>query len=126
MIFYTRRERKLTRKESSKLKNLIIFCAISLLLFSAGCADITLPTPKEIIENPIGPDSVKVGMTKDKVKSLWGAPDQVNYVKDAEKWSGEREEWVYFARLSKLPVGADYLSKTKKVYFDGDHVTNIE
>lgn len=84
-----------------------------------------IPTPEDIIKRPIGTDSVKIGMTKDKVKELWGDPDQVNYVTDEKRWGGAREEWVYRGRYSSLPVDAGYLSKTKKLYFDGKNLTNI-
>ncbi len=90
-----------------------------------GCAEMDLPTPKSILEQPIGTDSVKIGMTKNKVKGLWGAPDQINFVTDKEKWGGSREEWVYVGRYSALPIDADYLSKTRKLYFDGENLTNI-
>ena len=101
---------------------LIVFI---LFLSLAGCADIPLPTPNEIIERPIGTSSVKIGMTKDKIKELWGDPDQINIVEDKEKWGGSRVEWIYTAAYSSIPVDAGYLSKTKKLYFDGDNLTNI-
>jgi len=96
----------------------------ALLLSLSGCADLSIPSPDYIIERPIGTDSVKVGMTKDKVKDLWGDPDQINEVEDKEKWGSARTEWVYRAR-TELPVDAGYLSKTKKLYFDGNSLTNI-
>ncbi|MBL7158793.1 MAG: hypothetical protein ISS91_04730 [Candidatus Omnitrophica bacterium] len=100
------------------------FFAFALLFSLTGCADITMPTPEYIIERPIGTDSVKIGMTKSRVRDLWGNPDQINEVTQKGRWGGEREEWVYFAR-SKLPIDAGYLSKTKKLYFDGENLTNI-
>ncbi len=105
-----------------KLSCLSIFLT---LLMVAGCADITPPTPGYILKKPLGTESVKVGMTKDRVRDLWGDPDQVNEVTDKDMWGGEREEWVYFARYSRIPVDAGYLSKTKKLYFDGENLTNI-
>ncbi len=99
---------------------------ISILFLSlTGCADITAPTPEYILKRPLGTDSVKIGMTKGKVKELWGDPDQINYVEDKEKWAGARIEWVYTGRYSAIPVDAGYLSKTKKLYFDGENLTNI-
>ena len=99
-----------------------IFLATVLL---AGCAEIPIPTPTDIIKRPIGTDSVKIGMTKDKVRELWGEPDQINFVENKERWGGEREEWVYRAAYSGIPVDAGYLSKTKRLYFDGPNLTNI-
>ncbi|MCQ9207536.1 MAG: outer membrane protein assembly factor BamE [Omnitrophica bacterium] len=95
------------------------------LLFLCGCADITPPTPGYILKRPLGTDSVKTGMTKDEVKSLWGGPDRVNQVENKDKWEGKREEWVYVGRYGTLPVNAGYLSKTKKLYFDGERLTTI-
>ncbi len=90
----------------------------------AGIEEIT-PAPQEILKRPLGTDSVKVGMTKDEVRSLWGEPDQINYVKNENRWAGEREEWVYKGKYETLPVDAGYLFKTKKLYFDGENLTNI-
>ena len=106
------------------MKSVRIVLVSVFLISLAGCADITPPTPGYILQRPIGTDSVKIGMTKDRVKELWGDPDQVNYVEDKKMWGGLREEWVYVAR-SGLPVDAGYLSRTKKLYFDGDNLTNI-
>jgi len=110
-------------EKSRGLFVLFISCAL-LVAFFAGCADIKAPTPGYILERPIGTDSVKVGMTKDRVKEIWGDPDQIDLVKDSKKWESSREAWTYNAR-SSLPVTAGYLSRTKIVYFDGAFVTNI-
>ena len=104
------------------LKNLAIITAV---LFVAGCTDVGMPTPEEIVKRPIGTDSVKIGMTKDKIRQLWGDPDKIEYdVKNKALWAGTREEWTYFAR-SNLPINAGYLSKTKRLYFDHDSLTKI-
>lgn len=102
-----------------------LLLVITFLLSLYGCADITPPTPQDIIKRPLGTDSVKVGMTQDQAKELWGEPDQVNHIEDDKKWGGSRSEWVYLGRVSALPVDAGYLSKTKKLYFDGKNLTNI-
>ena len=107
------------------MKTYILFVLLVLVCVYTGCADITTPTPGYIINRPLGTDSVKLGMSKDKVRELWGEPDQINQVKENDRWGGEREEWVYVARYSNLPVNAGYLSKTKKLYFDGNNLTNI-
>lgn len=107
------------------MNTLKLFLISILFLSLTGCADITLPTPKDIIKHPLGTDSVKIGMTKGKVMEMWGDPDQINYVEDKEKWSGAREEWVYMGRYSIIPIDKDYLSRTKKLYFDGENLTNI-
>ena len=98
------------------------------VIFSlSGCAAITLPKPGSLIKDHrlIGTDSVKLGMTRDEVKEIWGEPDSINYVQNEELWGGKREEWIYNARYGKIPINAGYLSKTKKLYFDGENLTNI-
>ena len=102
-----------------------LFLTFVLFLSLTGCADITLPTPKDIIKQPLGTVSVKVGMTKGEVRDIWGEPDQINYVEDEKKWAGPRTEWVYAGRYSAVPIDAGYLSRTKKLYFDGENLTNI-
>ncbi|UCD55579.1 MAG: hypothetical protein JSV93_01920 [Candidatus Omnitrophota bacterium] len=105
--------------------NTLKFFLISILFLLSGCADITPPTPKDIIKHPLGSDSVKIGMTKGKVIQRWGEPDQINYVEDKEKWGGAREEWTYVGRYSAIPINKNYLYKTRKLYFDGESLTNI-
>ena len=113
-------------KGEFKLNNTKLVLFAFLIISLVGCADITLPTPKELIEKPIGAGSVKIGMTKSQIKEIWGGPDQVNYVEDTERWGGPREEWVYFPMSSRtLPVGYGYFSTTRKLYFDGENLTNI-
>jgi outer membrane biogenesis lipoprotein LolB len=107
------------------LNILKLLLAFLLVLSLTGCAEITPPTPKDIITRPLGPPSVKIGMTKDEVKALWGEPDRIGYVEDKEKWSGARTEWVYTGRYSAIPLDKNYLSKTKKLYFDGESLTSI-
>lgn len=105
------------------MKKLISIAFASFIL--AGCAAIEAPTPEEVVSHPLGTEAVKVGMTKSEVESLWGKPDDITVVEDKEKWKGPREVWTYRAQASAIPVDAGYLSKTKKLYFDGDNLTNI-
>jgi hypothetical protein len=93
---------------------------------TSGCAGIEPPLPDDVIRHPLGTESVKIGMTKHEVESLWGKPDEISNVEDKEKWKGAREVWVYRAKYNVLPVNAGYLSKTKRLYFDGDNLTTIE
>ncbi len=104
-----------------------IFIAVSTLVLSmAGCSALTIPTPKEIAETPLGTESVKIGMTKQQVESIWGKPDSTNMAENKEKWSSPREVWTYRARYGSIPVNAGYLSEDKKLYFDGVNLTEIE
>jgi len=92
----------------------------------SGCAEMeNAPTPQYLLKHPAGTDTIKLGMKKDQVKTIWGNPDQVNQVNNKEKWGGAREEWVYIGRYSVMPISAGYLSKTRKLYFDGESLTNI-
>lgn len=101
---------------------IICLVTVSMLL---GCNTITIPTPDEIIKKPLGSESVKIGMSKQQVESLWGKPDHISTAENKEKWSSPREVWIYNARYGAIPVDAGYLSKTQKLYFDGENLTEI-
>lgn len=90
-----------------------------------GCSAIIIPNPDEVIQHPLGTESIKIGMTKQQVESLWGKPDDVRMVEDKERWAQPREMWIYRAQYSSIPVDAGYLSKTKRLYFDGENLTDI-
>ncbi len=90
-----------------------------------GCSAITLPNPADVVKHPLGTESIKVGMTKEQVESIWGKPSQIKTVEDKEKWQGAREVWIYHAQYKSIPVDAGYLSNTKKLYFDGNNLTDI-
>lgn len=98
---------------------------IASLLALSSCADVMPPSPQKIIQTPLGTSSVKIGMTKDQVVELWGDPDAKRMIENTDKWAEAREEWLYRGRYQGIPVDAGYLSKTKKLYFDGDNLTNI-
>ena len=98
---------------------------LALALSVSGCAGIEPPAPDDVARHPLGTESIKIGMTKDEVESLWGKPDEITTTEDKDRWKGAREVWVYRAEYSALPVDAGYLSKTKKLYFDGENLTNI-
>lgn len=102
-----------------------MFLAFALVLSLVGCAGITPPTPRELLTKPLGTESIKVGMLKGRVKELWGAPNQINPAEDTEGLKSAKEEWVYIGRYSSLPIDAGYLSKTKKLYFDGENLRKI-
>jgi hypothetical protein len=103
----------------------LFFLGCALITSLSGCAGIEAASPDEVIKHPFGTESVKIGMTKQQVESLWGKPDEVTIVEDKEKWKGPREVWIYRAQASAVPVDAGYLSETKKLYFDGNNLTNI-
>ena len=98
------------------LTSSILFC---------GCSAIIIPNPADVVKHPLGTESIKVGMTKEQVESIWGKPSQIKQVEDKAKWQGTREVWIYRAQYSSIPVDAGYLSTTKKLYFDGNNLTDI-
>jgi hypothetical protein len=107
------------------LKNhLLIVGLIVPFILVAGCADIEAPKASQVIKNPLGPGSVKVGMTKPQVIDVYGEPD-IRGTVTSDKWGGPREEWIYRGRYSALPVSAGYLAEDLYLYFDGQNLTNI-
>lgn len=101
-----------------------IIVSLIVILFISGCAAIEIPSPELVINKPLGTDSVKVGMTKDQIKDLWGEPDDIYFEEEGEL-ERAREVWTYRGRYAGVPVDAGYLSKTKYLYFDGKNVTKI-
>ena len=117
----------MSEKKRCNVNAAILFLTTIFFVSLAGCTLVeTIPTPEYIIQRPIGTSSVKIGMSKNEVRALWGKPDQINFVEDKELWGGKREEWVYGAATSVVPIDAGYLSRTKKLYFDGENLTNID
>lgn len=104
-----------------KLSVLIITLSVS----GYGCTLIEqIPNPEEVIRNPLGKTDLRVGMSKQEVEAKWGKPDEKRIVEDKDKWPGPREMWAYHAQTG-IPIDAGYLSKTKRLYFDGNNLTNI-
>ena len=77
-----------------------------------------------MIKYPLGKTDLRVGMTKNEVEAKWGKPDDKRMVEDKKKWSDPREMWVYHGQTG-IPIDAGWLSKTKKLYFDGNYLTDI-
>ena len=94
-------------------------------IFFYGCSAIIIPNPADVVKHPLGTESIKVGMTKEQVESIWGKPSQIKMVEDKAKWQGAREVWIYSAQYGAIPLDAGYLSSTKKLYFDGNNLTDI-
>ena len=113
-------------KDLRALKFTLLMPAITILCFLVcGCSAISIPNPEEVVKHPLGTESIKVGMTKDQVESIWGRPSQIKTVEDKEKWQGSREVWIYHAQYSAIPVNAGYFSKNRRLYFDGNNLTQI-
>lgn len=103
----------------------IVSTFVTLGFILCGCSVLTIPNPEEIAKCPLGTESIKVGITKQEVEALWGKPDNISMVENKEKWPAPREMWVYNAKYGSIPVNCGYLSKTKKLYFDGVNLTEI-
>ncbi|MDP2929025.1 MAG: hypothetical protein Q8O01_03045 [Candidatus Omnitrophota bacterium] len=98
-----------------------------LIIFAYGCSMLeNIPNPKEILKYPLGKTTLKTGMTKQEVEAKWGKPDTVGIVEDKKRWPDSREMWVYYPQTSSIPIDADYLSNTRKLYFDGSYLTDQE
>ena len=109
---------------STHVRMLIIVIALSITGY--GCTLIeAVPKPDQILSYPLGKTDLKVGMTKHEIESKWGKPDEIRMVEDKNRWKDPREMWVYRAQTG-IPIDADYLSKTRKLYFDGNYLTDID
>jgi len=102
----------------------IVFLGLCFVLFFLGCAEITPPGPEEIMRQPLGESPLRMGMTKEKIKSLWGQPDVIK-VLGADAQGMVREEWIYRGRYPNLPINVDYLSETQHLFFDGSHLVRF-
>ena len=109
-------------------KGFMVLIAVSVLaVFAYGCSMLeSIPSPVEVMKYPLGKTTLKTGMTKQEVESKWGKPDSVSTVEDKKRWPSSREMWVYQPQTSSIPIDADYLSKTRSLYFDGNYLTDQE
>ena len=109
------------------MARLMIIALFSAAFLVSGCAGIQPPNPEEILKHPLGTESVRLGMSKHEVESKWGRPDEIRQVEDKKMWKGPREEWIYRPSYgSAIPIDAGYLSKTKRLYFDGNNLTDMK
>ena len=75
-------------RKTRKLSKGLFFVMLTLITLSvSGCGALTIPDPTDIIKKPLGTESIKIGMTKSRVESIWGKPDQITTVENKEKWS---------------------------------------
>ena len=116
--------RKAKRNDGAR-RVISTFTMIMAAIILSSCSAIIIPNPQDVVKHPFGTESIKVGMTKQQVEALWGKPSQVKIAENKEKWHGEREVWIYRAQYGNIPVDAGYLSNTKKLYFDGNNLTEI-
>ena len=116
-------EKFIESRQKSSARCLAVFLLLPILFF--GCAGIEPPSPREILENPLGKGPLRIGMTREEVRSLWGNPDQVNK-QNSDSLGSFKEEWVYEARYpGALPADVGYVSKSKYLVFDGENLVSF-
>ena len=103
----------------------VLFMIMAPAALFCGCSAITVPSPGEVVKCPLGSEAIKIGMTKGQVESLWGKPDDIRMVEDKNRWPTPREMWTYRASYGAIPLNCGYFSKNKKLYFDGENLTDI-
>ncbi len=92
-------------------------------LFVLGCAEITPPTVQEVIESPFGKGPLRLGMSKEEVRAIWGEPDSVEEM-GQDQWGTVKQTWVYEAKYAGVvPFDVGHASKTKYLIFSGDYLT---
>lgn len=111
-----------------KINLILILPVFTITLF--GCAiTSTIPTPSEIVSTPLGTESIKLGMSKEKVESLWGKPDTITMEEGKDSFHNGREVWFYRAAPYGgivPPINAGYLSSARRLYFDGNNLVEIK
>ena len=86
-----------------------------------------MPRSKIITALDIGTDSIKIGMTKEQVKSIIGDPDTAapkGSTKDVLR--SNMEEWTYKGRYTDMPFKADYFGKNLILTCDGDNLVSYK
>ena len=96
------------------------------LVALAGCSEIYTPSASEAIRQPFGTGGpFDRGTTKEAVKADWGEPDRIVYL-GRDEFGSPKEEWVYNGRLPVVPIDVGYVSRTKRLFFEGDHLVRWE
>jgi len=108
-------------------KGIVLLCLLAVFMAISGCAGIDpFETSGEVMRNPLGRESIKLGMTKGEVRSKWGDPDIVNILPTKDVSASQGEEWLYKARrYSPVPLDSGYLHKNQYLYFDGNNLTTL-
>ena len=107
-----------------KLLILLMCLAASISLIS--CAEMSPPTPMDVLRNPLGTDALYKGMPKGEVIEYWGEPSSINRIEEATAFSNAKEEWIYNAKYPAVQINADYLAKTRHLSFEGDSLIRWE
>ena len=107
-------------------KLLILLVCLAAVISFISCAEIAPPTPIEILRHPLGTDALRKGMSKEEVMENWGQPSSVNRLEEATAWSDAKEEWIYNAKYPAVKINANYLAKTRHLFFEGDSLIRWE
>lgn len=107
-------------------KLLILFMCLMASISFISCAEMSPPTPVELLKHPLGTDALYKGMSKEEVMEYWGKPSSINRLEEATAWSEAKEEWIYNARYPAVKINANYLAKTRHLFFEGDSLIRWE
>jgi len=122
---YIIRSYKTQKIREDKMTKSIVIIALCIGVLVAGCAILEPVKPQEVLKNPFGTGPLKQGMRKEEIRSMWGEPDVIIPSEESADLTGTvREEWVYQARYSRVPIDTGYVSKTKRLFFDGENLTS--
>lgn len=105
-----------------KLVLLSVFCVFMLW----GCSDFENPTKGLSVESVVGGGaSLTKGMSKDDVLEKWGRPDDKKQMGET-RWGAPIERWTYYAWFPSVPVNYRYVSKGRRLFFEGDALVSWE
>ena len=92
------------------------------MMLAVGCSEMETPTARQALSHPFGTGApFTLGTTKQKVLEDWGPPDHV-VKRGVDELGNIREEWIYRGRLQNLPIDYEYMSRTKHLFFEGNHL----
>ncbi|MBI3318685.1 MAG: hypothetical protein HYZ90_06055 [Candidatus Omnitrophica bacterium] len=92
-----------------------------------GCGEIQGPkSAEDLLTHPFGTQGpFKRGTTKAEVVADWGNPKHI-VPHQVDELGVAREEWIYEGWLPGLPIDHEYVSRTKHLFFEGDHLVRWE
>jgi hypothetical protein len=56
------------------------------------------------------------------VLEAWGKPDYV-VAHGSDELGNVKEEWIYHGRVQGLPIDYEYVSRNKRLFFEGENLT---
>ena len=99
------------------------WCVCGALVVAAfGCADMRHPVLRDYMRHPwTSADDLQIGLSQAAVRQQWGEPDERRVLR-TDQLGTRTEEWVYHAAVVSVPVQYMYLSKTRRLVFEGDNL----